>query len=123
MTEKVTILTEYLNYVDIFSKELVTKLFKRFNINKHLISLEPSKQPPYAQIYSLKPVELEILKTYIKTTLSNGFIRLSKSPVAALILFVQKLDSSFRLYADYRGLNNLTIKNQCPFPLIKELLD
>lgn len=123
MTKKVTILTEYLNYVDIFSKELVMKLFKCFNINKHLISLEPSKQPPYAQIYSLKLVELKILKTYIETTLANGFIRLSKSPVAALILFVQKLDGSFCLYADYRGLDNLTIKNQYPFSLIRELLD
>ena len=81
------------------------------DINKHAIDLEPGKQPPYGPIYSLGPVELETLKIYIKTNLANGFIRPSKSPVGAPILLVRKLDGSLRLCVDYRGLNNLTIKN------------
>ena len=32
-------------------------------------------------------MELEILKTYIKTNFANGFIRLFKSLTSALILF------------------------------------
>lgn len=39
------------------------------------------------------------------------------------ILFVRKPDGSFRLYVDYLGLNNLTIKNRYPLPLIVESLN
>ena len=63
------------------------------------------------------------LKTYIKTHLKTRFIRPSKSPAGAPILFNKKSDDSLHLCVDYRGLNNLTIKNRYPLPLIKELLN
>ena len=47
----------------------------------------------------------------IKLVDTNEFIRPSESPAGAPILFDRELDGSLRLYADYRGLNNLTIKN------------
>ncbi len=68
-------------------------------------------------------MELETLKTYIETHLKPGFIRPSKSPVGASILFDKKPDSSLRLCVDYQGLNNLSIKNRYPLPLIDEALD
>ena len=52
-------------------------------------------------IYSLGLVELKILKTYIKINLINSFIRPSKSPAKASILFNKKLDRSFYFYIDY----------------------
>ncbi len=81
-------------------------------INTHAIELVGGKQPLYGPIYSLSQVELETLKTYIETHLKTGFIRPSKSPADAPILFDKKLDGSLRLNVDYRGLNNLTVKNQ-----------
>ena len=60
------------------------------------------------------------MKTYIETHLKTGFIWPSKSPAGAPILFNKKPDGSFRLYVDYWGLNNHTIKNQYPLPLIVE---
>ena len=92
-------------------------------MNEHAIELEKSKQPPFGLIYSLGPVELETLKTYIETNLANGFIQPSKSPVGAPILFDQKPDGSLRLCVDYWGLNNITVKNQYRLPLIDELLN
>ncbi len=68
-------------------------------------------------------MELETLKTYIETHLKTGFIRPSKSPADAPILFDKKPDGSLRLCVDYRGLNNLTIKNRYPLPLIGKSLD
>ncbi len=68
-------------------------------------------------------MELETLKTYIKTHLKTRFSQLSKSPKSAPILFDKKPDSSLRLSVDYQGLNNLTIKNQYPLPLIGKSLD
>ena len=46
-------------------------------------------------------MELKTLKTYIKTHLKTGFIRLSKSPAGAPILLNKKPDGSFCLYVDY----------------------
>ncbi len=92
-------------------------------MNEHAIELIDGKHPPYGSIYALSPVELETLKAYIKTHLKTGFIRPSKSPAGAPILFNKKPDGSFRLCVDYRGLNNLTIKNQYPLLLIGEALD
>ena len=62
-------------------------------------------------------------KTYIETNLKSGFIRPSKSSTSAPILFVQKGDGSFRMCVDYRGLNNLTIKNRSPLPFAGDSLD
>ena len=92
-------------------------------LNEHAIKLEEGKQPFYGSIYSLGPVELETLKTYIKTHLKTGFIQPSKSPAGAPILFDKKPDGSLWLCVNYQDLNNLTIKNRYPLPLIGESLD
>ena len=114
---------EYSDYSDVFSAEHAAELPENTGMNEHAIELEEGKQPPFGPIYSLGLVELETLKTYIKTNLANGFIRPSKSPTGAPILFDRKPDGSLRLCVDYRGLNNITIKNRYPLPLIGESLD
>ena len=102
---------KYSDYSDVFSAENAAELPENIGINEHAIKLEEDKQPPFGPIYSLGPVELETLKTYIKTNLANGFIRPFKSPAGAPILFDRKPDGSLRLCVDYWGLNNITIKN------------
>ncbi len=99
------------------------ELPKNTGINENAIELIEGKQPHYRLIYSLGPVELEILKTYIETDLKTGFIRPSKSPADYPILFDKKPDGSLCLCLSYRGLNNLTIKNQYPLPRIGQSLD
>ena len=102
---------EYSNYNNVFSVENAAELLENTGINEHAIKLEEGKQSLFGPIYSLEPVELETLKTYIKINLANGFIRPSKSPVRVPILFNKKLDRSLRLFVDYWGFNNITIKN------------
>jgi hypothetical protein len=36
---------------------------------------------------------------------------------------VKKKDGTLRMFIDYRGLNNLTIKNKYPLPIIDKLFD
>ena len=114
---------EYSDYSNIFSTEYVVELPENIGINEHTIKLEESKQPFFKPIYSLGLVELEILKIYIKTNLANGFIKSSKSPAEAPILFNRKPDGSLRLCIDYWSLNNLTIKNQYLLFLIGKSLN
>ena len=103
--------------------DLVFELFQYIRINDYAIKPVDNQQPPYGPIYNLEPVKLETMKAYIETNLANGFIRLSKSLVDAIIFFYRKLDRFFWLCVDYKGLNNLTIKNWYPLLLIGELLD
>ena len=111
---------EYSDYSDVFLMENAAELPENTGMNEYTIELKKGKQLPFGPIYNLGPVELEALKTYIETTLANDFIRPSKSPTGAPILFDRKPDGSFRLCVDYRGLSNITIKNQYPLPLIGE---
>ena len=114
---------KYLDFADVFSPDLAFELLEHTRINDHAIELVNGQQLPYKPIYSLEPVELETLKAYIKTNLANGFIRPFKSLAGAPILFDRKSDGFFWLCVDYRGLNNLTIKNRYPLLLIGEVLD
>ena len=123
LAKVVTVLAKYLDFADVFLKESSNILPKQIKVNEHVIELENGKQLPYKPIYSLKPVKLKTFKTYIKTNLANGFIRTSKLPENALILFIRKQNNSFLLSVDYWGLNNLTIKNQYPLSLIGESLN
>lgn len=75
------------------------------------VELQEGAQPPFGPIYNLSQNELAALKDYVEENLAKGFIRHSKSPAGAPILFVKKKDGSLRMCVDYRGLNKVTIKN------------
>uniref|UniRef100_A0A8C5MFT5 CCHC-type domain-containing protein n=1 Tax=Leptobrachium leishanense TaxID=445787 RepID=A0A8C5MFT5_9ANUR len=87
------------------------------------IDLLPGALIPHGRIYPLSEPELETLKEYISENLKKGFIRPSTSPAGAPIFFVGKKDGGLRPCVDYRALNNITIKNKYPLPLISELMD
>ncbi len=115
--------SKYADFVDVFSPKLAIELPEYIGINDHVIELVDDQQPPYGPIYSLGPVELETLKAYIENNLASSFTRPSKSPSGAPIFFDKKPDGSLRLCVDYRGLNNLTIKNRYPLLVVRESLD
>ena len=122
-SEETRISTEYSDFSNVFSLDSAVELLEHTKINDHPLNPLDNKQPPYSLIYSLELIELETLKTYIKVILANSFIRLFKFLTNAPILFVQKKDGSFCLYVNNQELNNLTMKNRYPLPLISKLLD
>ena len=79
----------------------------------------PIAKAPYRHSLA-QNVELE---NQLKDLLSKGYIRPSKSPLGAPVLFVKKKDGSLILCVDYRGLNKLTIKNKFPLPLVDDIFD
>jgi hypothetical protein len=88
----------------------------------HKIVLKDGFEPPFGPLYSLSRPELEALKAFLEENLDKHFIRQSSSSAGVPVLFAKKGDGSLRLVVDYRGLNEGTIKNRYPLPLIRETL-
>lgn len=88
LAKKISVFKEYADFLNVFFKKSTVVLPNCLDINKYIIKSEPGKQPSYKPIYSLDLIELEILKTYIRTNLINGFIQPFKSLTKASILFV-----------------------------------
>lgn len=67
--------------------------------------------------------KLKELKTQLQELIDHDFIRPSLSPWGSPVLFVKKKDGTLRMCINYRGLNQVTIKNKYPLPRIDELFD
>ena len=112
---------ELRGFQDVFSEEEVVKLPLSGKYD-HAINLN-GQEPPYELLYNLSERELDALQTYLDDTVKKGWIHWSTSSAGAPILFIPKKDGGLRLCVDYRGLNQVTIKNRHPLPLITETLD
>lgn len=110
------------NYMEVFSKESFDTLPESKPWD-HAIELVSDPTPTNCKVYPLAPTEQTALDIFIQENLSTGRIRPSKSPYASPVFFVKKKDGSLRLVQDYRALNNITVKNRYPLPLINELIN
>ena len=109
-------------FKDVFPEDLPSGLPPRREVDHH-IELEPGQIPPSKPTYRLSQPETDELKKQLADLLAKGYIRESKSPYGAPVLFVKKKDGTMRMCVDYRALNKITIKNKYPLPRIDELLD
>ncbi|SOV09702.1 uncharacterized protein UDID_19291 [Ustilago sp. UG-2017a] len=106
---------------DVFDEVEADKLPHHTEHDLHLELIEGGK-PPQGPLYLKGPKEMTELRRYLDENLKKGFIRPSKSPARSPVLFVPKKDGGLRLCVDYRGLNEITVKNRAPLPLIEEQL-
>ena len=114
----------YAEYADVFSEEGFQKL-PPFRTWDHAIDLVPDWESRKwkARLYPLAPKEKEETSKQLDELLNSGRIRPSKSPISSPTFFVAKKDGKMRMVIDYRKLNDITIKNAYPLPLIPELTD
>ena len=94
---------------------------------QHLCSLWipilPNAVPVNSKPYRYSPLHKDEIERQVKELLAAGLITPSTSPYASPVLLVQKKDGSWRFCVDYRRLNDITIKNRFPMPLVDEILD
>ena len=88
-----------------------------------LIELLPGTGTISKRPYRMPAKDLVEVKKQIKELLDKGCIRPSSSPWRSLVLLVEKKDGSLRMVVDYRGLNEVTIKNKYPLLMINDLFD
>ncbi|KAE8687867.1 Detected protein of unknown function [Hibiscus syriacus] len=108
--------------MDVMPTELLKCLPPKSEVD-HKIELVPNAEPPAKVPYRMAPPELEELRRQLKELLDAGYIRPSKAPFGAPVLFQKKHDGSLRMCINYRALNKLTVKNKYPIPLIADLFD
>ena len=87
------------------------------------IDLLPSATIPKPRLYSVSGPERAAVNDYISASLEAGLIRPSSSPAGAGFFFVKKKDESLRPCIDYSPLNDITIKNRYPLPLMSSVFD
>ncbi|SJL04701.1 uncharacterized protein ARMOST_08071 [Armillaria ostoyae] len=115
--------SDYRSFRDLFSKENFDELPERKPWD-HAIELVPNAKATLdCKVYPLNRNEQEQLDKFLDENLESGCITESKSPFASPFFFVKKKDGSLRPVQDYRKLNEMTIKNRYPLPLISELID
>ena len=112
----------YLPYREVFEKKTFNEMPPR-RIWDHAIELIPGSKPTDCKLYPLNRQEQEQLDAFLKENLETGRIQSSKSPMASPFFFVKKKDGSLRPVQDYRKLNEMTVKNKYPLPLISKLID
>ena len=78
---------------------------------------------PKGRLYAISGPEKEAMKDYIDASLKTGLIRPSSSPAGAGFFFVGKKDGSLRPRIDYSPLNDITVKNRYPLPLISSAFE
>ena len=76
-----------------------------------------------AKAYAISLKEKKALSQWLNEQLKARLIVESKSRYAAPCFYIPKKDGSLRLVQDYRKLNQVTIKDKMPLPLIGEVID
>jgi len=89
----------------------------------HKIPLLPGVKPVNVKPYRYAPTQKDEIERQIKEMLANGIIRPSHNPFASPVILVKKKDGTWRFCVDYRQLNNITVKDKYPLPIVDELLD
>ena len=80
-------------------------------------------KPWKGRIYLLSKMERKEVQKFVEDQLRKGYIRPSKSSQTSLVFFVGKNNRSKQMVMDYCNLNNQTVKNNYPLPLITDLID
>ncbi|XP_061629564.1 uncharacterized protein LOC133478053 [Phyllopteryx taeniolatus] len=102
--------TCYQDIKDVFSKSKAKSLPPHRPYDC-AIDLLPGTTPPRGRLFSLSGPENKAMKEYVEESLAAGIIRPSSSPAGAGFFFVDKKDKTLRPCIDYRGLNEITVKN------------
>ena len=116
----------------LFSRSLLLMSFSKCFQIIYLVFFSKEKQTfvlTFSQIHDLLPFLIIVwlsntngVERVRKDLQEKGFIRLSISPLGAVVLLVRKKPDSLLICIDYRELKKVSIKNNIPFKGFMTLL-
>ena len=119
---KKLVLEKFHKWIKVFGKKQSERMPTR-KLWDHVIDVKEGFMPRKGKVYPLSREEREEVREFVKEQLRKGYIRPSKSPQTAPVFFVGKKDGKKRMVQDYRYLNEWTVKNNYPLPLISDVLE
>jgi hypothetical protein len=102
-------------YADVFATKVA---FPPPRSCSHSIPLIPGARPVSIRPYRYAPILKDEIKRQVQEMLDARLIQHSVSSFSSPVLLVKKKDKSYRFCVDYRHLNDNTMKDQYPFPLL-----
>jgi len=109
-------------WIKVFGKKQSERISTR-KLWDHAIDVKEGFIPRKEKVYPLSREEREEVREFVKEQLRKSYIQPSKSSQTAPVFFVGKKDGKKRMVQDYRYLNEWTIKNNYPLPLISDVLE
>ncbi|KZS03675.1 Uncharacterized protein APZ42_033546, partial [Daphnia magna] len=91
-------------------------------VAEHPINLKEGTTPVCQRPYPSAWKARKIIQTLSEDMLQAGIIERSDSPWGAPVVLIKKKDGSWRFCVDYRGLNEVTIRDVYPLPRISDIL-
>ena len=120
--KEVTLPPEYQKYASVFSEEEAQR-FPPSQTWDHAINFKKGAPDTInCPVYPMTRIEDEALDDFIDEQLAKGYIRPSISPYASSFFFIKKKDGKLQPVQDYRKINEWTVRNQYPLPLITTLI-
>ena len=117
-------LLEYIRlFTHLFNKKKFKKLLERCEWDHEINLTDEAPKELNAKAYAMTLKEEEALNQWLDEQLKAGLIVESKSRYVAPCFYIPKKDGSLWLVQDYRKLNQVTIKDKTPLPLIGEVID
>ena len=117
-------LPEYIRpFTHLFNKKKFEKLLEKCEWDHKINLTDEAPKELNAKAYAITLKDKEALNQWLDEQLKARLIVESKSRYAAPCFYISKKDSSLWLVQVYRKLNQVTIKNKTPLPLIGEVID
>ena len=116
------LLENFHKWIHVFEKKMSERMPMR-KVWDHVIEMKKELIPRKRKVYLLSRQEKEEMHEFIQEQLRKEYIRPSKWPQTALVFFVGKKDGKKWMVQDYRYLNEWTIKNNYPLPLISDIVE
>ena len=107
---------------DIVPTELPNELPPLHDI-QHVIHFMPRSSLPKVSHYRMNPTEHAELKRQVDELLQEGFIRESMSPSVVTTLLTLKKNDNWRMCANSRAINQITVKYRFHILRLDDLLD